>query len=175
MLIAHIPAGYITAKALGQEKKSVIASSMFFSVWPDLGLIYFYFFDSRNTFHRHHFPHLPIVMAITFLITLPLYRAKFFEKARIYYVLFFLNWLIHFVLDTFTEHIFWLYPFSNAGFRLIEIPANFNHWIISFVLHWSFAVEAAIVTVAVVLFVKARKQRQKKGTCPHSHSSMRMQ
>ena len=159
MLIAHMPAGYIVAKAFKQEKKPVVISSLIFSVWPDLGLIYFYLFDN-SVIHRQFFTHLPIVMAAAFLITLPLYHMKFFAKMRIYYVLFFVNWLVHLVLDTFTERIFWLYPLSNHGFQLIEIPTVFSHWIISFVLHWSFVVELAIVALAVTLFLRARKQER---------------
>jgi len=158
MLIAHIPSGYIIAKIFKQEKKSVVVSSLIFSVWPDLGLIYFYLFDSSVS-HRHFFPHLPIVMVSAFFITLPLYRTKVFEKIRIYYVLFFVNWLVHLILDTFTERIFWLYPLSNHGFQLIEVPAVFNHWIISFALHWSFAVELAIAAFALILFLRIRKQK----------------
>ena len=126
-------------------------------MWPDLGLIYFYLFD-RSVIHRQFFPHLPIVMALAFLVTLPLYRMSFFKKMRIYYVLFFINWLIHLALDTFTERIFWLYPLSNHAFQLIEVPAAFSHWIISFVLHWSFVVELSISTFALILFLKARKR-----------------
>lgn len=157
MLIAHISTGYIVAKAFKQKKKSVIISSLVFSVWPDLGLVYFYLFD-RSIIHRHFFPHLPVVMVLAFLITLPLYYMKFFAKMRIYYVLFFVNWLLHLVLDTFTERIFWLYPLSNHGFQLIEIPAVYSHWVISFVLHWSFVVELAIVALALILFLRARKR-----------------
>jgi len=159
MLIAHIPAGYIVAKTFKQEKKSLIVSSLIFSVWPDLGLIYFYFFDNATS-HRHYFPHLPIVMIMIFILTVPLYHMKFFEKMKMYYVLFFVNWLMHLILDTFTERIFWLYPFSDEGFMLIEIPAVYNHWIISFILHWSFAVELAIVAFALILFFKAKKTKQ---------------
>jgi len=156
MLIAHIPSGYIVAKAFKQEKKPIVISSLIFSMWPDLGLVYFYLFDS-SIIHRHFFPHLPIIMASAFLVTLPLYYMKFFEKMKIYYVLFFVNWLVHMILDSFTERIFWLYPLSNHGFQLIEIPAVFSHWIISFVLHWSFVVELAIVSFALILFLRAAK------------------
>jgi len=58
MLIAHIPSGYIVAKAFKQEKKPVVVSSLVFSVWSDLGLIYFYFFDTSSMIHRQYFPHL---------------------------------------------------------------------------------------------------------------------
>jgi len=159
MLIAHIPSGYIISKIYKQEKKSVVVSSLIFSVWPDLDLIYFYLFDSSVS-HRHFFPHLPIVMVVAFIITLPLYWMKLFEKMRIYYVLFFVNWLVHLILDTVTERIFWLYPVSNHGFQLIEVPAVFNHWIISFVLHWSFAIELTIVAFALILFLKIRKRKR---------------
>jgi len=95
MLIAHVASGYVVAKALRQEKKPVVISSLIFSVWPDFGLIYFYLFDN-TVIHRYFFPHLPVVMASLFLITLPLYRMKFFVKMRIYYVLFFVNWLVRY-------------------------------------------------------------------------------
>ena len=156
MLIAHIPSGYLVAKAFKQEKKSVVVSSVIFSIWPDLGLIYFYFFETSGMIHRQYFPHLPIVMVTAFVVTLPLYYTKFFEKLRIYYLLFFANWLVHLLLDTYTERIFWLYPLSAHGLRLIEIPAVFSHWIISMVLHWSFVVELAIVAFALVLFLRTR-------------------
>ena len=158
MLIAHIPTGYIVAKALKHERKSLIIASMIFSLLPDLGLIYFYLFDGRQTSHREYFPHLPLVMCAAFLLTLPLYRMKFFEKFKPYYVLFFVNWAAHLVLDTFTERIYWLWPFSSRGFMLVEVPAAFGHWIVSFVLHWSFTVELAIVAVAVAIFLKSRKK-----------------
>ena len=164
MLIAHIPSGYVIAKAFKQEKKSVVASSLIFSVLPDLGLIYYYLIDNSVS-HRHFFPHLPIVMASVFLITLPLYRMKLFEKMRIYYVLFFANWLTHLILDTFTERIFWFYPLSNHGFQLIEIPAVFNHWIISFVFHWSFVAELVIVTFTLILFLRSRKRKREMKSC----------
>ncbi|MCL2213318.1 MAG: metal-dependent hydrolase [Oscillospiraceae bacterium] len=153
MLIAHIPTGYLVAKAMKHEKKSLIFSSMLFSVLPDLGLIYFYLV-SRQVSHRTWFPHLPVVLLGTFLVTFPFYHIKRFEKARPFYVLFFVNWLVHLVQDSFTEQIRWLYPIVDRGFGLIEIPANFDHWIISFVFHWSFLVEIAIALVALVVFVR---------------------
>ena len=165
MLIAHIPAGYITSKVASKTVKkehtpSLVISSFIFSVWHDLDLIYFYFFDSTKTFHHLYFPHLPIVMITAFIVTLPLYCLKKFEKFRIYHILFFVNWLIHLILDTFTGGIAWLYPFNNEIFLFIDIPANFNHWIISFILHWSFVIELVFVAVALILFLKTVKRRQ---------------
>ena len=92
MLIAHMPTGYIVSKALKkQPENSLILSSLLFSIWPDLDLIYFYFFDSTKTFHHRYFPHLPIVMIVVFIITLPLYNLKFFKSTRIYFRLFYIN------------------------------------------------------------------------------------
>ena len=158
MLIAHMPAGYIIAKAFKLEKKPAIILSMVFSVWPDLGLIYFYLVDSSVS-HRNFPPHLPALMASAFLVTLPLSRMKFFEKLRTYHALFFANWLAHLALDTFTERIFWLRPLSDRGFQLIEIPAVFGHWIASFVLHWSFVAELAIVAIALTIFLRAGRRK----------------
>jgi len=137
----------------------VTISSLVFSVLPDLGLIYFYFFNSTIS-HRQFFPHLPIVMLATLIITIPLYRLKFFEKMRVYYVIFFVNWFVHLVIDTFTERIHWLYPFRDEGIMLIEIPARYSHWIISFVLHWSFLLELAIIAVALALLFRTMKHKR---------------
>jgi len=157
MLIAHMPAGYIVSKAIKKQTKySLIFSSLIFSIWPDLDLLYFYFFDSTKTFHHTYFPHLPVVMIAAFIITLPLYNVKRFKSMRIYYVLFFVNWLIHLILDTFTGGILWLYPISKQQFLFIDIPAVYNHWITSFVLHWSFAIELAIAAVALAVILKTK-------------------
>ena len=160
MLVAHMPAGYITAKALKKESKPAhIIASLLFSIWPDLDLLYFYIFDKTKTFHHTYFTHLPVALLAALIVTLPLFRLKFFEKIKVYYILFFTNWLIHLILDTFTGGIMWFYPFDKTLVLFIKIPAVYKSWILSFITHWSFGIEILIIAVSVILLVKTKKGR----------------
>jgi inner membrane protein len=162
MLIAHAPAGYIVHRTFNKvrnEPISFLKYGLFFSLWPDLDLIYFYFIDKKSTFHHLYFTHLPIVLLGCFLLVIPLKHLKAFQKIKSYYYLFLVQWFIHLILDTFTGGIAWLYPLNNEVFTLITVPEVYFHWIISFVLHWSFMIELVIVFVAVRLAVKIKRNR----------------
>ena len=52
----------------------------------------------------------------------------------------------------------WLWPRSDHLYSLIEVPATQSHWIMSFILHWSFAAELAVIALALRLFL-TRKAR----------------
>ena len=153
MILAHIPTGYIVSKAFNHDRPVPLAlSSLLFSCWPDLDLVFFYFFDLTKTFHHCYFPHLPVVMFIMFLVSLPLPFA--FRTIRPYYWLFFINWALHLVLDSYTGGIAWLYPIREETYKLVNnIPAIHSSWVISFALHRSFLLEIAIVAVALILLI----------------------
>ena len=42
----------------------------------------------------------------------------------------------------------WLWPFSDRLITLAVVPARYDHWVISFILHWSFLAEIAITLLA---------------------------
>jgi len=153
MILAHIPTGYIVSKAFNHSKPVPLTlSSLLFSFWPDFDLVYFYFFDSAKTFHHYYFPHLPVVMFVVFLVSLPL--LFIFRAARPYYWLFFINWALHLILDSYTGGIAWLYPIQKEIYKLVNnIPAIHSNWVISFALHPSFLLEVTITVVALVLFI----------------------
>ena len=155
MLIAHMPAGYIVSKIANKKTSSLYTiCGLIFSVWPDLDLFYYYFFDKTGTFHHTYFTHLPFVAVISFLIMFSLTFIKGLKKHCPYYWLFYINWGVHLVCDTFTGGIAWLYPFNDMLFTIINIPPISPNWVISFIFHWSFTIEIAIVIWAVVLFSK---------------------
>ena len=155
MLIAHVPAGYIVSKIMHKGNNvSFIFCSLVFSLWPDFDLIYYYFFENTKAFHHTYLPHLPITILISFLVTLPFTYLKCFKNIKIYYWLFFVNWILHLLLDSFTGGILWAYPFSDKMFVLIKIPPIYQSWYISFILHWSFLIELSIITWAMILWTK---------------------
>jgi inner membrane protein len=157
MLIAHAPAGYIVNRTFNKARNqnvSFLKFGLIFSLWPDLDLIYFYFFDRKATFHHLYFTHLPFVLLICLLLVIPFKNSKVFKTIKNYYYLFLINWVVHLVLDTFTGGIAWLYPLSNKVLTLFVVPAVYSHWIISFILHWTFIIEIIIVFIAFSLALR---------------------
>jgi len=64
------------------------------------------------------------------------------------------NILLHLLLDTFVGFVWWLYPFIDKPYYLFLVPNNYSHWIINFVLHWSFLAELLIVSAAIYMYTK---------------------
>ena len=161
MLIAHGPSGYIVSKIVKRKSNaSFVVCSLIFSLWPDLDLIYYYIFDKAKTFHHTYFPHLPIVLFACFIVTIPLINTVHFKHLKEYYIIFFANWALHLILDTFTGGILWLYPFSSKLFALFVIPPTSPNWVVSFILHWSFLIELAIVLSAGALLTYSWKKKR---------------
>ena len=160
MLIAHAPAGYIIAKKMNCERKPLVIASMVFALLPDLDLLYYYTANRQELFHHYYFPHLPLALLTCFCfawLLLKLLKRETAETVKPYFLLLFLNWFVHLLLDTVTGGIAWLYPLSSEMTTLLAIPAAYSHWVLSFVLHWSFLFELGIVAFALLLFRRARK------------------
>lgn len=153
MLIAHLPAGYCLAR-LGQKFSPnwPIAPTVIGAILPDLDMLWFYLIDS--SVHHHKLPtHLPIFWVVVLgTLGLALWLIKH-KSALLKLAAFASGLFLHLVLDSVFAPIWWLYPFSNQTVELIQIPATYSHWILSFVLHWSFLLELAIVSTALWLWI----------------------
>ncbi len=167
MLIAHLPAGFLVTKALIKilpsdnpvDTKHLLVFGLVFSVIPDIDLLYFFFVDS-SAHHHKLFPHLPIFWLGVFLTV---FAAALITKSKvIYYVVLIcsINILTHLILDTFVGFVWWLYPLIDNPYYLVLVPNHFSHWIINFVLHWSFLVELLIVLTAVYVYAKRPDKHQ---------------
>lgn len=159
MFFAHLPAGYISSKLLlprfapqGAVSKPFMLAGMIGAIAPDLDLFYFYLVDCRQYQHHTYFPHFPIVWISLLLIStiwLCTGRAKNHASLAI---IFSLNGLIHMFLDTIVGGIWWLAPFVDRPFRFFSPPVLHKPWWLNFILHWSFALELAIVLWAVYIW-----------------------
>ncbi|MEM7440904.1 MAG: hypothetical protein AAF393_14995, partial [Pseudomonadota bacterium] len=63
---------------------------------------------------------------------------------------------LHCLLDTLTGGIMWAWPISGDLINLITVPATQSHWLLSFLVHWTFLAELAISAVAGALLWRAR-------------------
>ena len=62
------------------------------------------------------------------------------------------------MLDSVAGSVRWLAPFSDRETTLVEVPATHALWIVSFVTHWTFAVEIGLVVAAVVVWALRRRR-----------------
>jgi inner membrane protein len=155
LFIGHLPAGYFaTTPLLGRstprERRRLLLLGLAASVLPDLDLFYFYFVDERRHVHHSYLPHLPLAWAAALgaaAVVLAVLRAR--RTAWLALAILGINVLLHLVLDTVAGGIRWLWPFSDVEISLTSVRARYHPWILNFVLHWTFALELALMAAAL--------------------------
>lgn len=148
MLIAHLPAGYVTARAAGQRNGALLWAALIGSVFPDFDMIWFLFVDQGDIHHHKYWVHAPGFWLILAAVTLPFLP----KTARNAGLMFLAAVLIHIALDTHAGGIMWLWPLSDHLYTFVIVPATQANWVLSFILHWTFLLELAVIAVAAVLF-----------------------
>ena len=164
MFIAHLPAGYLLTKAgtklSNTHNKAIIFWTCLGSILPDIDIIYFYLIDNQSSHHRLYVTHWPLVwigLIVASLIVMGVNR-----KLGLITLCLGIGSLLHMLLDSVAAPVLWLAPFSQAQLELITIPARFDNYIWSFVLHWTFALEIIICSVATVMFLRSRASKLQK-------------
>ena len=163
MILGHVPAGYLAATAAldragveGGQRQWLLAVALVASVAPDLDLLYFYAVD--GSVHHHSFPtHWPLTWiagAGVGLLVAAARRSPFLALAS---VVAGAAGLLHLALDTVAGAVRWGAPFSDRAYTLVDVPASHEWWVASMVLHWTFAVEVALVMAAGVVAWRRRR------------------
>ena len=151
MFIGHLPAGYLLGKTADVRERSVWGVVLICAVLPDFDLIWFYFVDDRTIHHHRYWVHAPL-----FWVFLSAAFAPFlwFANRRLLPVLglALATLLLHCLLDTIAGGIMWGWPFSDHLFTLVEVPATYDHFVLSFLLHWTFAAELLVCLIAYVVW-----------------------
>ena len=146
MFVAHLPSGYLLGRGAG-VRGAAMAAALLGSVAPDFDMLWFDLVDHGRVHHHDYPTHIPGCWLIVAVIVLGLLRvlapAKLFIAA-----MFFAGIFLHLVLDTLVGGIMWLWPFNDRLITLAVVPARYDHWVISFILHWSFLAEIAITLLA---------------------------
>lgn len=171
MLIAHLPAGYLMARRIAPRlaaapagARRLMAVGLAASVLPDIDLMYFYMADGRQTLHHDYWTHIPAFWPAAVLVAAALLWLARMKIPWREFLMFLAGIFLHLALDTPTGGIAWGWPVSLQRILLVEIPARFDWWVWSFVLHWSFLAELVIFGWAahefgVVNWFRALKQR----------------
>ncbi|HEV7318975.1 MAG TPA: metal-dependent hydrolase [Ensifer sp.] len=158
MFIAHLPAGYLLSRPFArrrpQQARAIVAVGLLFSVLPDFDLAYFYLIDQRRTPHHDYWVHMPAFwLALAAIAALVLWASG--QRRQLILVgVGLASVLMHLVLDSVAADISWLQPFSDLRVNLVHVPALYKPWYLNFLLHWTFALELLIATVAAGFAVR---------------------
>ncbi|MDM8553004.1 metal-dependent hydrolase [Desulfobacterales bacterium HSG2] len=169
MFIGHIPAGYLwthfflrwsNGRIAGSRPGRVnILSGLIASILPDFDLFYFYLIDHRQHLHHGYWTHIPAfwlcIMAVWIGIGWLTKHSRIIFSGAIIGS----NIFLHLFLDTIVGDIRWLYPLSRQSFSFFHVPATFDWWVLSFILHWTFLFEVAIMGAAGYVFFCSRPSR----------------
>lgn len=154
MLTAHLPSGYVLARVLPRGIPALMPVALLGAVAPDFDMIWFHFVDHGAIHHHRYWVHIPLFWAGVAAVALPLAGwAGYLRTALVFFAAVFM----HLVLDTISGGILWGAPFSGHLFALFEVPAAYGHWVISFMLHWTFLAEVVVWLVAAWLWVRRRQ------------------
>ncbi len=149
MITAHLPSGYLLAGA-ARWSGPIMLAALIGATFPDLDLLWFFFVDDRAFHHQRYWVHAPAFAMICSAVLIALTRGSSIVIA------FAAGWALHILLDAPVGGIMWLWPFNDTLFYGWIVPATQSHWVLSFVLHWSFAAELVIWLVALGLFLRRK-------------------
>lgn len=155
MLIAHLPSGYLLARA-ARARGLAMAAVLSGAVAPDFDMLWFHLIDHRAFHHHKYWVHAPGFWGMLALVALPLIRAlrpSLFTPALLFLAAVFL----HLFLDSLGGGIMWLWPLTTELYQLVTVPATHSHWVLSFILHWTFLAELVITGAAALLFLRRPK------------------
>jgi inner membrane protein len=151
MLTAHLPSGYLLARSLPADIPALLPVGLIGAVLPDLDMIWFHFVDNGAIHHHRYWVHVPAFWLAIAAVALPLaWWTGYLRSALV----FFAAILIHMILDSIGGGILWAAPFSDHLYSLVIVPAAYDHWITSFILHWTFLAELAIWLAALTLWLR---------------------
>ncbi len=159
MLTAHLPSGYLLGRLAGHNRSNspVLIAALIGAVLPDLDMLYFHFVDFGRTHHHMYISHWPLAWLALGLLTIAILQLVRAAMLRNIAMAFFGAALLHMCLDSVAAPIYWLMPLAQGRVELVSVPAHYSHWIISYALHWTFALELTIWLAAILLYARRKK------------------
>jgi hypothetical protein len=149
MLTAHLPSGYVLARLAPRGIAHLMPVALIGAVLPDLDMIWFHLVDHGTVHHHRYWVHVPAFWAVVAAVALPvLARVGYLRTGLV----FFAAILMHLVLDSIGGGILWAAPVNDRLYSLVTVPPDHGHWVVSFLLHWTFAAELVIWGLAVYLW-----------------------
>ena len=152
MIVGHVAAGYLLARALHRsfDKDPVIWWGIVVgSVLPDIDMLWFVLVDGGAVHHHTYLTHDPTLWFGVLCAGLTLTSRALIGCG--------IGAVVHMALDTIAGAIRWGFGEMSFSGPLIVVPATQPHWLLSFMLHWTFAVELALCAAALAVLCRSRK------------------
>jgi inner membrane protein len=157
MITAHLPASYCLFRGAKIKAPYALVVALIAAVFPDLDLLLPLITGEYDFHHHHYWVHIPAFWAAVACVALPIaWRLKVLPTALVFLAGIFL----HLCLDTIVGGIGWYYPFDDTLVYFIIIPATQPHWLLSFILHWTFTLELSIWALALVCWMRHWRTRE---------------
>jgi inner membrane protein len=171
MIIAHGPAGYLLTKLFtntifrnsispqhnAKRYNVLILTGIIGGIMPDFDFICYILSSSNRIPHHLYLTHMPffwICMMSLLVVTGTLLRKPYFTAVSITLCS---SALLHLIFDTLTGDIYWLYPFSRHPFNVFSVHGTYIWWVHNYMHHWTFLFEIAIITYAMILFLRIQE------------------
>ncbi|NJM84197.1 MAG: metal-dependent hydrolase [Tabrizicola sp.] len=151
MLTAHLHSGYVLARALPPDIPRLMPVALVGAVLPDIDMVWFHLVDNGAFHHHRYWVHVPVFWLAVAAVALPLAAWLGYLRTA---AVFFAAILVHLVLDSIGGGILWGAPISDHLFEMVTVPAAHGHWILSFMLHWTFLLELLIWAAAAFLWFR---------------------
>ena len=119
--------------------------------FPDIDLYWFYFVDGRSFHHHRYWVHIPLFMVLVSVALIVLARRHPVAIA------FSAGWALHILLDAPNGQLMWLWPLSDKLYAPIHVPSKGGFWVMSFLTHWSIALELFVWAIAAALFLRRKR------------------
>lgn len=149
MLTAHLPSGYCLARAISRKVPHVYPAALLGAIFPDFDMFFFLFVDGQTIHHHRYWVHIPAFWVAISVLALPLLHYAGYLRTGL---VFFAAIAMHLLLDSICGGIMWLWPWNDRLYEMVTIPAAYSNWILSFVLHWTFLLEIAVWSAAIILW-----------------------
>ena len=159
MIFAHLPAGYLLARAarryVGEystPRATLCIASCLGSIAPDIDFLYFYLVDHRQHHHHAYFTHYPLFWLGLLGLALLGRRISDLVRWGNAAILFCLSGLVHLLLDGSVGIIWWLAPLTDMPPGLLIVHAKNAAWWSNYLLHGTFVFELPIIALAVFMW-----------------------
>lgn len=152
MVIGHLPAAYLAAKLARtlSAPRALALGVLVGGVLPDVDMLWFHLVDGGQTHHHEFLTHRPVVWGVVLLGGVALRRAWAVGLG--------LGAVLHLLLDSIAGKVGWGWPLWEGATTLVAVPPTKSHWILSFMVHWTFMVEIAVTLGALTVLIISWRQ-----------------
>ncbi|KAB7615763.1 metal-dependent hydrolase [Amylibacter sp. SFDW26] len=160
MITAHLPSGYLLGKVMRVDTRVLMFAAMVGAIFPDLDLLWFYYFDEKAFHHHRYWVHAPgfwLLFSPIIICVLAIWN-RYILKV---FLTFLIGIYLHIFLDTIAGGIMWLWPFSDRLYELVRVQPTHNHFVLSFIAHWTFWLEIIIWILATFLLFRSKRSSLK--------------